>query len=167
MRLRPRPLIGLLALTASCAALAGTVNVTFINPSQFEDAGNTTWEEKDNLLTLQRHLEALGQQMLPADQTLNIEVLDVDLAGTVERSRRDGSEVRVIRGRTDFPRMHVRFALNAGGQTVRTGDEWVVNLNFARGFAPFRENDIGLGHEKRMLEAWFKMRFAPAAPPAD
>jgi hypothetical protein len=165
MHLHLRPLFASLALAASGASLAGTVSVTYINAPNFADAGNTIWEAEQNLVSLQRYLELLGKELLPADQTLKIEVLDVDLAGTVEVSRRDGSEVRILRGRTDFPRMHVRFALDSGGQTLRTGDDWLANIHYVRGFARWRD-DVPLAFEKNMLLGWFKQRFAPeAAPP--
>src|SRR4051794_38864780 len=106
-----------LALIAACSsgAFVGTVQVSYVNPSKFLDAGNSAWDEKDNLNALARFMERLGRDFLPTDQTLRIEVLDVDLAGSV----RVGSSIRTVRGRADWPRINVRYTLEADGQPQR------------------------------------------------
>ena len=144
-------------LAGAFAAMAGTVNVSFLDPARYADAGNSQWDEKANLEVLGRYFQALGQ-LLPADQVLKVEVLDIDLAGTVVPSRRDGSPLRVVRGRADFPRMHLRYTLESPGQPARTGDEWLADLNYARAFPRYRASEP-LGYETRMLQAWFKARF--------
>jgi hypothetical protein len=161
-------MLGFAFLAASSAtALAGVVEVTYVNPSKFEDAGNTTFDEKDNLEALARYLQKLGGELLPENQTLRIEVLDVDLAGTVRDAPRSGARVRSVRGRADWPRINLRYALEEDGKPVRSGAEWVVDLNYARGtIQRYRESET-LYYEKRMLESWFRMRFVePAQAPA-
>ena len=151
------------ALSAACLALAataagaGTAQVSFINVPSFEDAGSTSWEEQANLQALATHLESLAQRMLPAGQQLKVEVLDVDLAGTVRPSVR-GSSVRVLRGGADWPRIHLRYTLEADGKAVASGDERIADLNYARGLSGARDSQ-SLYYEKRMLDAWFKARF--------
>ena len=140
------------------AAIAGTVNVSFVNAPSFEDAGATSWEEKANLQALAAHLQGLGQRMLPANQVLTVEVLDVDLAGTL-RPFRLGSQLRVLRGGADWPRMHMRYTLEVDGKAVTRGDEWVADIDYWHGISSYRDSQ-SLYYEKRMLNAWFKARFA-------
>ena len=146
-------------LAAAAAANAGTVDVQFINANKFVDAGTSQWDEKDNIRLIGAYLQALGQRYLPADQAMKIEVLDVDLAGTVQMSRRDATLVRVVKGRTDYPRITLRYSLqDAGGRVLRTGEEAVVDLDFAHGL-PHGRDYSGLYYEKHMLQAWFRQRF--------
>ena len=155
------------ALCAVCLALAataagaGTAHVSFVNAPSFEDAGNTTWDEPANLQALSTHLQGLAQRTLPAGQHLKVEVLDVDLAGTVRPSVR-GSSVRVLRGGADWPRIHLRYTLEADGTPVASGDERIADLNYARGLSSARDSQ-SLYYEKRMLDAWFKTRFGEGA----
>ncbi len=142
---------------AATAAGAGTANVSFVDAQSFEDAGTTSWEEQANLQALTTHLQGLAQCMLPAGQHLKVEVLDVDLAGTVPPSVR-GSSVRVLRRGADWPRIHLRYTLEADGKTLANGDERIADLNYTRGLSSIRESKP-LYYEKRMLDAWFKTRF--------
>lgn len=146
---------------AAFAATAGTVNVSFVNPSSYWDAGSSSWDEAANLTTLATHLQKLGQRSLPADHALTIEVLQVDLAGTVRAFQRDGSAVRVITGGADWPRINLRYTLQAGGRTVASGTEWVADTDYTHGLAARGDNQP-LFYEKRMLNAWFKARFVDA-----
>lgn len=162
MRFLARTALLTLLIPAASAAMAGTVEVSFVDPASFADTGASQRDQDANLQTLAKHLQSLGQRMLPADQVLKIEVLDVSLAGTVRR--RGLGEVRVLRGGADFPTMHLRYTLQGGG-VQRSGDEWVSDMTytFARSVARYREP---LYYEKRMLSDWFKDRFAGGHAPA-
>lgn len=159
MHTHVRTLVATTLLALGGAAGAGTVEVALVNPSNYTDAGNSVWDERQNLDALTRHLQALGQRLLPADQTLKVELLDVDLAGTV--TLRGGNSTRIVRGRTDFPRIQLRYSLSAPGQPVRVAEEDVRDIDYARGLrSAYR--DQSLYYEKRMLERWFTQRFARA-----
>ena len=143
------------------AATAGTVNVSFVNPSSYWDAGTSTWDEAANLKALAAHLEKLGLRWLPAGHELKIEVLQVDLAGTVRPFHRDASSVRVITGGADWPKIHLRYVLQAGGRTIASGTDWVADTDYTHGLAARGDNEPLL-YEKRMLNTWFRMRFVDA-----
>jgi len=143
------------ALLGASAAGAASVAVAFVEPSRYTDAGNAVWEERQNVEALGRHLEALGQR-LPAGQTLTIQLLDVDLAGTLQL--RGGWPVRIVRDRTDGPRIKLRYMLSAPGQAARSGEEELRDIAFARGLPSYRNQP--LHYEKRLLDAWFAERFA-------
>ena len=161
MRIRARTLLLSVLLTVACAAAAGTVEVSFVNPASYIDAGRAPWDKDANLQVLQRHLQSLGQRLLPANQVLKIELLDVDLAGDLQPRIR-GEDVRVLRGKADFPRIHLKYTLEADGVAHGSGTEWVTDLNYARGGLSTRHDADTLYYEKRMLDAWFKARFVDA-----
>lgn len=161
MSLRIRLLVVSSLAAAAFAATAGTVNVSFVNPSSYWDAGTSTWDEEANLKTLATHLQRLGQRSLPADQVLQVEVLQVDLAGTVRPFHRDASSVRVITGGADWPKINLRYSLQAGGKTIASGTDWVSDTDYTHGLAARGDNEP-LFYEKRMLNTWFRMRFVDA-----
>jgi hypothetical protein len=161
MRLPIRILFASLLAAGACSAMAGSVSVSFVNTASFSDAGTTSWDEQANLKTLAVHLEKLGQRWLPVNQVLKVEVLDVDLAGAL-RSQRDGSQIRVLRGGADWPRITLRYTLEEAGKALRTGEEQVSDMTYAQGMSGHRDS-TSLFYEKRMLDAWFKARFGPAA----
>ena len=153
------------AAVAASDAAAGTVTVSFVNASSFSDAGSTPWEEDANLKALSSHLQGLGQKYLPADQVLKFEVLDVDLAGTTRPSRRSGTNVRIVKGGADWPRIGLRYRLESNGNPTRSGEESVADINYTRGLATARES-ASLFYEKRMLDEWFKARFVEGLNPS-
>jgi hypothetical protein len=157
VRFRTLLLAGLVA--AASTAMAGTVSVTYINPDNFVDAGNSRWDEKANMDELARYVQVLGQRLLPPDQVLKVEVTELDLAGTVRPSRRDGDAIRVVRGRTDFPTISLRYSLESGGKVLRSGTDRLSDLNYARGFDHQRSSYESLHYEKKMLNAWMRGRF--------
>jgi len=161
MRLPLRTLIASLLTAAAGAAMAGTVSVAFVNVANYSDAGTTAWDEEANLKTLAVHLEKLGKRWLPPAQVLKVEVLDVDLAGSL-RSQRDGSQLRVLRGGADWPRITVRYTLEENGKALRTGEEQVSDMTYSQGMSGHRDS-TSLFYEKRMLDGWFRARFAPPA----
>jgi hypothetical protein len=144
---------------AGAAAHAGTVSVSFADSSRFADAGRMDWEKEANLRVIAQHLQSLGQRHLPADRTLRIEVVDVDLAGEPQTFKRD---LRVARGNADFPRIVLRYALESNGRAVKNGEETVSALDYTHYVGVPRSSEA-LAIEKRMLDRWFRERFAVAA----
>jgi hypothetical protein len=157
MKLRARTLSLSILMALAGTAAAGTVQVAFVGPENFTDIGTSRYDEEQNMLTIARHLQALGQRWLPADQTLKIEFTEVDLAGSVRPSRASMDPLRVITGDVDYPRMRLHYVLSGPG-VERSGDDRLADLDFTRGLAN-RGDSTSLLYEKRMLTAWFKERF--------
>jgi len=151
----------LLSLAAGAASAAGTVNVAFVDPEKYYDAGTTKLDVPANLKVIEEHLKYLGQRFLPEGQVLNISVLDVDLAGTVHPGRRSGNEVRIAKGGADWPRITVRYALESNGSPIKNGEEVVSDLSYGRHGPSTYSTLDPLHHEKWMLEGWFQARFKP------
>ena len=152
--------VSLLVLCGAAASVqaAGTVEVSFLEPARYSDAGRDPAESRRNEDTLARHLESLGQRDLAAGQVLKLDVLDVDLAGTVRPSRRGTGEIRIVRGGADAPHIRVRYSLSDAGQVVKSAEETVTDLSYlAHANTPPTGDPLRL--EKRMLDDWFKARF--------
>jgi Protein of unknown function (DUF3016) len=153
MLLRNCILSSLLLAVAAGGATAATVNVSLFPAMQYADVGTASWDQDGNLKTLVAHLQKLGKR-LPVDQVLTIELLQVDLAGTVR-----GSQIRVLTGGADWPRIRIRYSLEAPGRATVTGEDRIADMNYLQGMTS-RGDSEALYYEKRMLTRWFQERFA-------
>lgn len=131
---------------------AGTVEVQYVQPDRFTDIGRWHPDEDRNLASLSAVFKALGKQ-LPDGQTLQLQVLDVDLAGDVDPV--GVHQVRIVRGGADWPRMTLRYTLKQGEQTLKSGESHLSDLGYTFGQTAIRD-DSNLPYEKRMVDAWFK-----------
>lgn len=163
--LRSLALAGLIAATPGMA-LAGSVTVTFVQPERYAD-GNLAWSPTDQRLTfegLERILRRLAEQRLAAGYRLDIEVVDLNLAGKIDPLRSRTGQMRVMREDT-WPSMRVRYTLRQGASVIRRGQETIIDMNYlmdpvaARSVEPLR-------FEKAMLGEWFRTRFAAYGPAA-
>jgi hypothetical protein len=151
-----RTLAFIAALASAAAASAGTVEVKFIEPDKFTDARDGMLRREDVLKTLEERLKQLGEKRLPASQTLQIEVLDVDLAGDAF-PRVALRDTRVLRGRADWPRVHLRYTLREGDKVLKSGEDRIADMNYLMGSLRASQ-DSPLPYEKRMLDNWFHER---------
>jgi hypothetical protein len=149
-----------LALAALSAAAAERVTVTYTPTARYADAGSGPAQIEANLAELAAHLQGLGQRLLAADEALEIELVDLDLAGEVRPSRR-GNDLRVMRGGADWPRIMLRYRFAKGGQAQETRTETLSDMNYLMQVGRLASGDA-LYYEKRMLDDWFRARFAPA-----
>lgn len=140
------------------AAAAGEVTVRFVAPETFADAdlGQRFAGERGRaevLAALERHLQGLARRSLPAQDRLEIEVQDVDLAGRIEPYPRIGSqELRVVRP-IDGPRIQLRYRLLQGERVLAQGEERLSDLGFLH--SPLRRlGNESLRHEKALLDHW-------------
>ncbi len=162
-----RPLGATLALLATCAAVAlpvraGEVEVRFVDPDKFADVGRSNRERERTMSALADYLKSLGRE-LPAEQTLRIEVKDIDLAGNIEPfgwHRFD--EMRVLRGRADWPHMHLSYTLQAEGRTLKAGEAQLADLSYMYSLRGRDRSVDELVYEKRMVRRWFDETFNTA-----
>lgn len=152
----------LFAATASVgtAATAGTVEVKFIEPAKYADIGRSSFNQKQHLDTLRAHFESLGKK-LPGAQKLAIEITDVDLAGE-ERWIRNDPDVRVLRGRADWPRITLRYTLSDGARTLQQGEATIADMNYLQSSLGMLK-DQALAYERRMISRWFSEKIVAAA----
>jgi hypothetical protein len=134
------------------AGATGRVEVKFTHAEKYTDAGRYVYDSERTLKAMGEFLQSLGKQ-LPAGQTLRLEVLDLDLAGNIEPVRQ--GELRVMRGRADWPRMSMRYSLQGPGTAEKAGEARIADINYlydSRGPGALNGE---LAYEKRMIQRWF------------
>lgn len=152
-----------LLVVAGCVS-AATVSVTFVQPETFTDAGHsrgraTQRDLAELQLEIQRHLQRLADRKLAASDALQVEVLDIDLAGDFESNRLTRfSDVRVVRDIAS-PRITLRYTAKLGDRVVAGPEEQLRDMNFLWSHNRYSSGDR-LRYEKPMLDAWFEKRFA-------
>ena len=144
------------AFAAPQAHAAGSVEVQWIKPDTYADAGRSRMDRERVMKSLGEHLQKLGKQ-LPDGQLLKLDVTDLDLAGEIEPFR--WRDLRVLRGRADWPQMSLHYTLTADGHTLKSGDAQLQDMGYMfTTSASLRQAD--LGYEKRMVDQWFKAEFS-------
>lgn len=143
------------AIAAPQAHAAGTVEVQWLKPDNYADAGRSGVDRERVMKNLGDHLQKLGKQ-LPDGQVLKLTVTDLNLAGEIEPFR--WHDLRVLRGRADWPQMSLRYTLSADGRTLKSGEAQLQDMGYNLSSpANLRQED--LGYEKRMVNDWFKATF--------
>lgn len=146
-----------LVVGALSAHAAANVDINFVKPDSFSDARDASGRTGENLKSLASYLEQLGQRYLPPGEFLTISVLDVDLAGNI-RPRGIRGDIRILKGGADWPRIKLRYSLQAGNQILGSGEESIADMDYMLR-APAGNTSDPLYHEKRMLNDWFVSRF--------
>ena len=148
-------LVALISLGLPLSVMAGEVEVSFVQPERYTDIGFGQTTRQRNLKTLSDHMSGWGSA-LPASQRLEIQVLDVDLAGLERPVGRDPF-VRVLTGKADWPRMRLRWALREGQAVVASGEEQLSDMGYAHRLA-LGDRNQPLYHDLRMLDDWLRAR---------
>ena len=144
------------ALLAALPALAA-VTVSFPSPSYTDIGRNGSKEADDVKNDLARHIHSLDAKYLKPGDNLWVEVVDVDLAG--DRIVTGARDYRVTRGKSDIPLIVVRYRLERDGRTT-SGEDTLKELGYQQSTLQVNSATEPLHYEKRMLEGWFKERFA-------
>ena len=145
-----------LALPAA-AAMAGAT-VTFVHPEQYMDMPFSAIDRDQILRELSDHFSKMAAR-LPAGQELSIEVLDVDLAGHLRPSARGGTDIRILKGGADWPRISLRYTLSEGGKVLATGQDDLSDMNYMYHHNRYFSSE-SLRYEKNMIDDWFDKRLA-------
>jgi|SRR5579862_9655604 len=153
-----RHLFTCLAIGLAASRVAAAVVVTFRPADSYSDVGHHGRDVAKTLAAINDHMQHLGTKYLAPDVTLVIEVIDINLAGEERFGPRSGGvETRVLTGRSDWPSMRVRYSLVRPGQATTLGEETIADMDYLK--RPVSQPGE-LAYEKRMLEEWFKSRFA-------
>ncbi|GAC1431810.1 MAG: hypothetical protein NVSMB6_30080 [Burkholderiaceae bacterium] len=164
-----RLLFAVLASTALCTgavrgAYAGTIVVHFVNPSTYTDIGRFDALPADPMGELQRYLVALGKKIIPANQVLTVDFLDIDLAGTGRPLRGSIANVRVIRSAADAPYITLQYRLEENGRLLASGKQDLTDVLFMDRYRG-REQQDSYPYEKRLLAQWLRRTVAEAGAP--
>jgi hypothetical protein len=162
MRCAASRLLGAALLTGVLPASAAQLAVQFVEPEKYTDAGYSssmpsTKEREQLQRDITQHLKQLADRALAEDDSLKIEVLDIDLAGHLDPFVSAGREMRIVRDAT-WPRIRLRHALTRKGTVVAEGEELVSDMNFLTPANRYSSSDR-LRYEKAMLDDWFEKVF--------
>lgn len=146
-------------LLAAGATWAG-VDVTFVHPEKFTDLPSVAWERQQALDDIADHFKDLAAS-LPPGQDIKVEVLDVDLAGRERLTRFSNDPVRIRRGRGDWPRLRLHYALTQHGTLLKSGDALLVDNSYMDHINMYPD-DERLRFEKQMIDAWWEQNIGPS-----
>ncbi|CAL94203.1 DUF3016 domain-containing protein [Azoarcus olearius] len=161
-RLIPLALAALAALGTS--ASQAEVSVRFVDPEQFTDIGPPGKDRQHNLQALERHLRTEAERCLPPGHNLDVQVLDVDLAGREEWWHHASADLRVMR-ETTWPRINLRYVWrDETGATRGQASERLTDMTYLNRAAMIRGPRSELGYERAMLADWVEHRLCRATP---
>ncbi len=146
---------------ASAAPPAERVEVSFPLQGRYADAGDGPLDAQAHQQVIAQHLQSLGERLLPRGAHLQIDVLEIDLAGRVIPDFRGGRAIRVLKGAADWPRIELRYVLTPSNGEPSSGHESLSDLTYMNQRMSVSA-DEPLSYEKRMLTAWFTSRFGTA-----
>ena len=140
-------------------AFAATSEVTWTDYKSYRDidSGNDGGKQfrERTFKDLEKHFAKLAE-MLPAGQTLKIDVTDVDLAGDTHHG--GVNRTRIVK-EIYSPRMNFSYQiLDADGSVIKSDDVVVKDMNFMSG-SSLKYRNKSLGYEKKMLDEWFNETF--------
>jgi hypothetical protein len=143
---------------AALAALPAVATVTVSFPSAwYTDIGIGGSKEADDIKNeLARYIHTLDEKYLKPEDSLWVDVIDVDLAG--EPLSRGPRDRRVLRGGADFPVIVVRYRLDRGGK-ISSGEDRLREMGYFQSSLRINSSNESLYYEKRLLERWFRERF--------
>ena len=157
-------LCGLCVVTALAVAYStpatAQVRVRFVAPERFTDAENRYGSGQPlraTLAEMTRILEDLGRSCLRAGESLDITVLDIDLAGIDRPGFGAPSGIRVVTDASP-PRIRLAYVLRRGGRVIAQAEDSITDINFLLTSNP-RFASGGLYYERRLLQDWFARRF--------
>jgi hypothetical protein len=146
-----------MVLMSSGSAFAG-VTVSYFHPENYSDLPFASWERKEVMDELTEHFQKLSEA-LPPGVDLNVEVLDIDLAGRIHQRR--ARELRVMKGGADWPVIHLRYAVTQNGAVVASGEERLRDMMYLDNARNRYSSGDPLRYEKRMIDEWFHKKIAP------
>jgi hypothetical protein len=151
--------LAVFSLMASASASAAAT-VTYANPDKMTDVPRDKSDRESMEAELLEHFNKLSGR-LPAGQNLKVEILDIDLAGEVF-PRVAIQNVRVYKGRADWPHIHLRYRIEQDGKVLSSGERRLTDSSYLMGFNRY-SNEI-FGHEKQLLDDWFRKDLAAVKP---
>ncbi|WEF32898.1 DUF3016 domain-containing protein [Pseudoduganella chitinolytica] len=147
-----RPAAIAVALLLAAPSASATATVTYVQPDKMTDVPRYPSDREQMEITFREHLDKLSAR-LPAGQQLVVEFLDIDLAGDVF-PRVPVQDIRVLKGRADWPRMHLRYRIEQDGNVLRSGERQLADPNYL--MTTSRYDRELYAHEKDMLDEWFR-----------
>lgn len=143
---------------------AGVVKVEWQDPSSFRDiktsSGIQSRYEARLFDSLTKELDKNAQRVLKDNQTLELVVSDLDLAGDMRPTfgATSVSELRIVKDLYP-PRMTFSYRVLEDSKVIMIGDEKLIDMNFLHHVKSTRNKTAE--YESKMLEDWLKKTVAP------
>ena len=149
--------LALCSVAIAAESAPATAEINFVQPERYADAGDTPLERDATLQVLGRQLQSLAARELPDGQVLQVDVLDVDLAGHAQPTPR--GTLRVLRGDREPARLTLRYTLTSAGQALRSGTVALDGLGMRPQLA-LKDASEPLRDEKALLQRWLRQDLA-------
>ena len=155
--------LGLMALNVSAAQL-GDVSVEWKEPERYQDIdqGNTQSKTtfRKRLFSTLENAFAENMEKVKGDYKLKVTMLDVDLAGRVNKGLTN--EIRTIHDH-DFPRLHFYIILeNEKGEIVLQGEQNLKERKDKHKAFRMRGSQSEFYLETSLINKWFDQALIPA-----
>ncbi|MGB3390587.1 MAG: DUF3016 domain-containing protein [Pseudaminobacter sp.] len=156
--------VALGALIVMTAAAQAAVTVNFVQPERFTDEDFRSSIKRDGIVKeFDRYFHRLDKRYLKDGQTLEIDVLNIDLAGQYEPWQQRFYDVRIMRDITP-PRFKLRYTLRQAGKVLISGTENITDMTYLWNPSA-RLSGERFAYEKEMLRDWFRDRFVKLKAP--
>jgi hypothetical protein len=143
----------LLCATTLALTVRAGVTVAFVEPDRFTDLGRYPLEREHAQKHLKEHLDKLGEG-LPKGTELDIQILDVDLAGEEHLAGGGAKNLRIQRGGADWPAIKLRYTVERDGRKVEPREVRLLDMSYQQRLPRAQPNET-FPHEKRLLTEWF------------
>ncbi|MGU3359937.1 DUF3016 domain-containing protein [Methylobacterium sp. M6A4_1b] len=146
------------------AAAPARVAVRFVAPERYTDADDRYGSGpglRGTLAEIRRIIEASALRVLGPDETLSVDVLDIDRAGFVRPDLNVPPGLRIVSDATP-PAIRLRYDLRRGGRRLAAGEERLTDVNFLFG-AHAAAATGGFGYEEALLRDWARTRLSSRA----
>ena len=136
-------------------AFAASSEVTWTNPDKYRDIrpGNESRKHYRERIfkDFEKHFAKLADR-LPEQQTLKLDVTNVDLAGDTLAGGID--RLRIVK-EIYSPRMKFSYELvDTNGKVIKSEDVAIKDMSFMTG-SNLKYRQKSLGYEKKMIDDWF------------
>ena len=141
-------------------SFAATEKMNWAKPGTYDDIRSGGQNRKAfrerTFKVIEKHFIKLAAN-LPKNQILKVDILNIDLAGEIDFA--GARQVRILR-ESYFPRINLSYQLmDDDNAIVMSGSDKLKSMNFLQS-SNLRYRSESLGHEKKMLDVWFKGTFA-------
>jgi hypothetical protein len=160
--------LSILTLAVVFAALsqsiAAKVELELVKPDGFRDIQINNMSKLRSAETVNKKMldlfQRLAEKHLVGDQTLYIQVTDIDLAGDVEYMVGDQHKtLRIVKNNAPYRLVFKYHTKNKQGETLKKGESTIRNFtNVAALNNRLKHKDV-VDHFEPDLEDWFKKEF--------
>ncbi len=161
-----RKILIIAALSAAAGVSSAASAASQVRVAPQPEAPSWSWRsasERDAACQeLARFLKRLADERLPADDDLEVELLEVRPAGRFEPWRPGFDDVRIVTDVTP-PRIRLSYRLKTRGRTVAGGEETLTDPNYLSDLSA-RASIEPWPYEKALLRGWLDRRVAALRP---